>query len=113
MENISANDKNWKSMIKPTKLDIQLSKDKTKAKIIAEPLEKGYGLTLGNKNKVNTYANSHFEAAKILKTKPCLEHLIKDNNVKKKYIKSKLEIFSKILIIPSIIKFFISKRFKN
>ena len=48
MENISANDKNWKAMIKPTKLDIQLSGDKTKAKIIAEPLEKGYGLTLGN-----------------------------------------------------------------
>jgi DNA-directed RNA polymerase subunit alpha len=38
MENISANDKNWKAMIKPTKLDIQLSEDKTKAKIIAEPL---------------------------------------------------------------------------
>jgi DNA-directed RNA polymerase subunit alpha len=35
-------------MIKPTKLDIQLNEDKTKAKIIAEPLEKGYGLTLGN-----------------------------------------------------------------
>ena len=48
MENISANDKNWKAMIKPTKLDVQLSEDKTKAKIIAEPLEKGYGLTLGN-----------------------------------------------------------------
>ena len=48
MENISANDKNWKAMIRPTKLDIQLSEDKTKAKIIAEPLEKGYGLTLGN-----------------------------------------------------------------
>jgi len=48
MENISANDKNWKSMIKPPKLDIQLSENKTKAKIIAEPLEKGYGLTLGN-----------------------------------------------------------------
>ena len=48
MENISVNDKNWKAMIKPTKLDIQLSEDKTKAKIIAEPLEKGYGLTLGN-----------------------------------------------------------------
>ena len=48
MENISANDKNWKAMIKPTKLDIQLSENKTKAKIIAEPLEKGYGLTLGN-----------------------------------------------------------------
>ena len=48
MENISVNDKNWKALIKPTKLDIQLSEDKTKAKIIAEPLEKGYGLTLGN-----------------------------------------------------------------
>ena len=48
MENISANDKNWKSMIKPPKLNIQLSENKTKAKIIAEPLEKGYGLTLGN-----------------------------------------------------------------
>ena len=48
METISANNKNWKEMIKPTKLDVQLSEDKTKAKIIAEPLEKGYGLTLGN-----------------------------------------------------------------
>ena len=48
MENISVNDKNWKSMIKPPKLNIQLSENKTKAKIIAEPLEKGYGLTLGN-----------------------------------------------------------------
>ena len=48
MENISVNDKNWKAMIKPPKLDVQLSEDKTKAKIIAEPLEKGYGLTLGN-----------------------------------------------------------------
>jgi len=48
MENVSVNDKNWKSMIKPPKLDIQLSENKTKAKIIAEPLEKGYGLTLGN-----------------------------------------------------------------
>ena len=48
MENISANDKNWKGMIKPTKLDVQLSEDKSKAKIVAEPLEKGYGLTLGN-----------------------------------------------------------------
>ena len=48
MENILVNDKNWKSMIKPPRLDVQLSEDKTKAKIIAEPLEKGYGLTLGN-----------------------------------------------------------------
>ena len=38
MENISANDKNWKAMIKPTKLDIQLSEDKTKAKIISNSI---------------------------------------------------------------------------
>ena len=48
MESTEVNIKNWKSLIKPTKLDIQLSEDKTQAKIIAEPLEKGYGLTLGN-----------------------------------------------------------------
>ena len=47
MENI-VNEKNWKSLIKPTKLDKKLSDDKSYAKIIAEPLEKGYGLTLGN-----------------------------------------------------------------
>tara|TARA_B100000700_G_scaffold30627_1_gene29468 strand:- start:680 stop:1708 length:1029 start_codon:yes stop_codon:yes gene_type:complete len=48
MENTEVNVKNWKSLIKPAKLDIALSEDKTFAKITAEPLEKGYGLTLGN-----------------------------------------------------------------
>ena len=48
MENLQANNKNWKSLIKPAKLEVQLSDDKSYAKIIAEPLEKGYGLTLGN-----------------------------------------------------------------
>ena len=48
MEQAEVNTKNWKSLIKPTKLDVQLSDDKSHAKIIAEPLEKGYGLTLGN-----------------------------------------------------------------
>ena len=48
MENLEANNKNWKSLIKPSKLEVQLSDDKSYAKIIAEPLEKGYGLTLGN-----------------------------------------------------------------
>ena len=48
MESAEVNIKNWKSLIKPTKLDIKLSDDKSYAKIIAEPLEKGYGLTLGN-----------------------------------------------------------------
>ena len=48
MENLEVNNKNWKSLIKPAKLDLKLSDDKSYAKIIAEPLEKGYGLTLGN-----------------------------------------------------------------
>ena len=48
METTDVNIKNWKSLIRPPKLDVQLSDDKSYAKIIAEPLEKGYGLTLGN-----------------------------------------------------------------
>ena len=48
MDTNEVNIKNWKSLIKPPKLDINLSDDKSYAKIIAEPLEKGYGLTLGN-----------------------------------------------------------------
>ena len=48
METLEVNNKNWKSMIKPSRLDIKLSEDKSYAKITAEPLEKGYGLTLGN-----------------------------------------------------------------
>ena len=48
MDSVEVNVKNWKSLIKPAKLDLQLSEDKSHAKIIAEPLEKGYGLTLGN-----------------------------------------------------------------
>ena len=48
MENTEVNVKNWKTLIKPGKLDVNLSEDKSYAKIVAEPLEKGYGLTLGN-----------------------------------------------------------------
>jgi DNA-directed RNA polymerase subunit alpha len=39
--------KNWQELIKPTKLEV--SNDGTnKAKIVVEPLERGFGLTLGN-----------------------------------------------------------------
>ena len=48
MEIEKVNIKNWKSLIKPAKLDVKISDDLTHATIIAEPLEKGYGLTLGN-----------------------------------------------------------------
>ena len=49
MENTNQTDiKNWKSLIKPSKIDVKTSEDKSKATLIAEPLEKGYGLTIGN-----------------------------------------------------------------
>ncbi len=41
--------KNWKELIKPEKLEIQPGEDpKREATIVAEPLERGFGLTLGN-----------------------------------------------------------------
>ncbi len=41
--------KNWTELIKPTKLDIQPGPDANRvAKVVAEPLERGFGLTLGN-----------------------------------------------------------------
>lgn len=41
--------KNWQALIKPTKLDIVPGSDpKRVATIVAEPLERGFGLTLGN-----------------------------------------------------------------
>ena len=46
METENVNVKNWKSLIKPAKLDVKISDDLTQATIVAEPLEKGYGLTL-------------------------------------------------------------------
>ena len=48
METSNVNLKNWKSLIKPSKIDVDQNNDKTFAKVVAEPLEKGYGLTLGN-----------------------------------------------------------------
>ena len=43
-----ANDKNWKALIKPSKVDVKTHNSKSIATITAEPLEKGYGLTIGN-----------------------------------------------------------------
>ena len=34
MDNLEVNTKNWKSLIKPAKLDVKLSDDKTIAKVI-------------------------------------------------------------------------------
>ena len=41
--------KNWQELIKPSKLNIEAGKDaEREATIVAEPLERGFGLTLGN-----------------------------------------------------------------
>ena len=47
MENTLINH-NWKDLIKPNKLNVQSNDDKTFTTVIAEPLEKGYALTIGN-----------------------------------------------------------------
>ncbi len=40
---------NWQALIKPTKLDIIPGADPSRsARVVAEPLERGFGLTLGN-----------------------------------------------------------------
>ena len=42
-------EKNWKELIKPSKLEVRQEKNpEFTATIIAEPLERGYGVTLGN-----------------------------------------------------------------
>ena len=41
--------KNWKELIKPRKIEFLKDKDNfTSAELVAEPLESGYGQTLGN-----------------------------------------------------------------
>ncbi|HEX4766243.1 MAG TPA: DNA-directed RNA polymerase subunit alpha [Lichenihabitans sp.] len=41
--------KNWQDLIKPNKLEVQLGEDpKRMATVVAEPLERGFGLTMGN-----------------------------------------------------------------
>jgi DNA-directed RNA polymerase subunit alpha len=40
--------KNWQELIKPNKVEFQTSGSRNKVTVVAEPLERGYGLTLGN-----------------------------------------------------------------
>jgi DNA-directed RNA polymerase subunit alpha len=47
--NMQVNQKNWQELIRPGKIDIQSGKDRRRvATITAEPLERGFGTTLGN-----------------------------------------------------------------
>ena len=46
---MSVNTKNWQELKKPSSLDVKTGADaKRKATFVAEPLERGFGLTLGN-----------------------------------------------------------------
>ena len=41
--------KNWQDLIKPQKLNVEKGRDAERmATIVAEPLERGFGMTLGN-----------------------------------------------------------------
>lgn len=41
--------KNWQELIKPSKIDVEHGRDpQTYGQVVAEPLERGFGLTLGN-----------------------------------------------------------------
>jgi DNA-directed RNA polymerase subunit alpha len=46
---MQVNQKNWQELIRPTKLDVQSGRDRRRvATVVAEPLERGFGTTLGN-----------------------------------------------------------------
>ena len=47
MENVLQ--KNWQDLIKPSKLEVTPGRDQNRvANVVAEPLERGFGMTLGN-----------------------------------------------------------------
>src|SRR5215217_6348061 len=47
--NMHVNQKNWQELIRPNKLDIQQGRERRRiATLVAEPLERGFGMTLGN-----------------------------------------------------------------
>ncbi len=48
MEANNVIDKNWKALIKPEQLKIKSNENKSVAQVFAEPLEKGFGQTIGN-----------------------------------------------------------------
>ena len=48
MQTSNVIDKNWKALIKPNKLEINSNEDRSIANVVAEPLEKGFGQTIGN-----------------------------------------------------------------
>ena len=59
MENTGIFDKNWKALIKPSKLEVKSNDDKSVADVVVQPLEKGFGQTIGNSLRRDfTFINS-------------------------------------------------------
>ena len=81
METENVNIKNWKSLIKPSKIDVQMSDDLSKAKIVAEPLEKGYGLTLGNSLRRILLSSIRGAAVTSIQIDVTAAPLIEDNKI--------------------------------
>jgi len=48
-DNMQVNQKNWQELIRPAKLEVTSGRDRRRvATLVAEPLERGFGTTLGN-----------------------------------------------------------------
>ena len=48
MEKTDIFDKKWKTLIKPSKIEVISNEDKSFAEVVAQPLEKGFAQTIGN-----------------------------------------------------------------
>ncbi len=60
--------KNWTELIKPTKLNIENGPDPTRfATVVAEPLERGFGMTIGNALRRVLLSSLHGSAVTALK----------------------------------------------
>ena len=46
---------NWITLVKPNKVDYKISDNKKFGTVVIEPLEKGFGTTLGNALKKSTF----------------------------------------------------------
>ena len=68
-------DKNWKALIKPNKLEISSNDDKTIANVVAEPLEKGFGQTIGNSLRRILLSSSQGAAVKAIQIDGVLHEL--------------------------------------
>ncbi len=64
--------RNWQSLRKPEKLDVEPgSDDQRMATIIAEPLERGFGITLGNALRRILLSSLHGAAVTAVRTTAC------------------------------------------